>query len=168
MAKLNTTNINGTLTINNIPILDIFYPIGSVYISVNSTNPGTIMGGTWVSWGSGRVPVGVNTSDTNFSTVEKTGGASSVSHTHTTAGHTLTVNEIPSHSHSSTFGFYGQAGSGGYAYCFDLFANTNRAEKTLYTSSVGGGSSHNHGNTGSKTVSVLQPYITCYMWKRTA
>lgn len=154
--------------VNNI-IFEKSYPVNSILMSTNSANPSTYLGkGTWVAWGSGKVPVGVNTSDTNFSTVEKTGGASSVSHTHTTAGHTLTVNEIPSHSHYSTFGFYGQEGSGGYAYCFDLFANTNRAEKKLSTSSVGGGSSHNHGDTGSKTVSVLQPYITCYMWKRTA
>ena len=40
-----------------------------------STNPGNLFGGTWVAWGSGRVPVGVNTSDSDFSSPEKTGGS---------------------------------------------------------------------------------------------
>ena len=52
------------------------YPVGSIYMSVSPTNPSEYFGGTWVAWGSGRVPVGLNTSDTNFNTVEKTGGAS--------------------------------------------------------------------------------------------
>lgn len=40
-------------------------------MSVTSTIPLTYFGGTWVAWGSGRVPVGINTSDSNFNTVEK-------------------------------------------------------------------------------------------------
>ena len=60
------------------------YPVGSIYLSVSSTNPSSLFGGTWVAWGSGRVPVGINTSDTDFSTVEKTGGNKNLqSHTHT-------------------------------------------------------------------------------------
>ena len=50
-------------------------PIGKLYFSTSNTNPAEILGfGTWVLWGSGRVPVCVNESDTNFDTVEKTGG----------------------------------------------------------------------------------------------
>ena len=67
------------------------YPVGSIYMSVTNTNPSVYFGGTWVAWGSGRVPVGVNASDTNFSTVEKTGGASTV---------TLTTAQMPGHSHA--------------------------------------------------------------------
>ena len=55
------------------------YPVGSIYFSVNNTNPGTLFGGTWVAWGSGRVPVGVNSSNDNFNKVEKTGGEEAVS-----------------------------------------------------------------------------------------
>ena len=62
--------------------IDKVYPVGSIYISVNSTNPSSYFGGTWVSWDAGRVPVGVNTSDSNFSTVEKIGGEQ----THTLIG----------------------------------------------------------------------------------
>ena len=61
------------------------YPIGTIFLSVINTNPGTyISGTTWVSWGSGRVPVGVNTSNSNFNSVEKTGGSDS--HSYTPAG----------------------------------------------------------------------------------
>ncbi len=54
-------------------IFKLIYPVGSIYLSVKKTNPGTLFGGTWVSWGSGRVPVGVNTNDSDFKTVERTG-----------------------------------------------------------------------------------------------
>lgn len=72
---------------------DIFYPIGTIYESVNSTNPSEFIGGTWVSWGAGKVSVGVDTSQTEFSTVEKTGGEKT---------HTLSAGEMPSHNHSFT------------------------------------------------------------------
>ena len=39
------------------------YPVGSIYMSANNTSPASLFGGTWQSWGSGRVPIGVNTSD---------------------------------------------------------------------------------------------------------
>ena len=70
--------------------LDKTYPVGSIYMSKNNTNPGTLFGGTWVTWGNGRVPVGVNTSDSAFNTVEKTGGEKT---------HVLTIAEMPSHTH---------------------------------------------------------------------
>ena len=69
------------------------YPVGSIYMSTSNTNPSNFLGGTWVAWGSGRVPVGVNTSDSNFNTVEKTGG---------TATETLSVSQMPSHTHTFT------------------------------------------------------------------
>ena len=73
-------------------------------MSTVNTNPSNYFGGTWVAWGSGRVPVGVNTGDSNFSTVEKTGGAST---------HTLTAAQIPAHTHgrkSLTGKFWNYAG----------------------------------------------------------
>ena len=47
-------------------ILGEMYPVGSIYLSVKNENPSTKFGGTWVAWGSGRVPVGVNSSDSSF------------------------------------------------------------------------------------------------------
>ena len=113
-------------------------------MSINSTNPSTFFGGTWTSWGTGRVPVGVDISDTNFNMVEKTGGAKT---------HTLSISEMPSHDHSfpyrgNTFTSTVSSGVPGAWY-----ADTN-----VTTGLRGGGSAHNN----------LQPYITCYMWKRTS
>jgi len=66
------------------------HPVGSIYMSASKENPGTLFGGSWISWGSGRVPVGVNTNDTDFNTVEKEAGAKT---------HTLTVAQMPTHTH---------------------------------------------------------------------
>lgn len=173
-------------------LLEMVYPVGSIYMSVNNVSPASFLGGTWTVWGSGRVPVGVNTSDSNFSTVEKTGGASSVSsshshtvnsHTHTTGSHALTVNELPAHTHSLSTGgnvLAMNASSGQTQYGWQMASggwwNSNWKE-CASIASTGGGASHSHGNTGAATPgttsasvssSTLQPYITCYMWKRTA
>lgn len=55
-------------------LLDV-YPIGSIYISVNNTNPSSLFGGTWESFATGRTLVGVDTSQEEFNEVEKTGGS---------------------------------------------------------------------------------------------
>lgn len=52
----------------------LMHPVGCIYMSTSSTSPQTTFGGTWIGWGNGRVPVGVDTSDPDFNTVEKTGG----------------------------------------------------------------------------------------------
>ena len=70
--------------------LDKTYPVGSIYMSKNNTNPGTIFGGTWVTYGTGRTLVGVDTTQSEFNIVEKTGGEKT---------HILSVAEMPSHTH---------------------------------------------------------------------
>lgn len=159
-------------------VADIVYPIGSIYLSVNNINPRTIFGGTWVSWGSGRVPVGVNTSVSQFATVEQTGGEIT---------HTLTTAEMPSHDHSISGGACttGSGGSHNHTYGatvhpavgFTLGSNgySTVTKDNQNTSSNGNHShsvpdhAHDIGNTGGgQTHNNLQPYITCYMWKRTA
>ena len=52
-------------------ICNLIYPVGSIKMTVTNTNPSTYLGRTWSLWGSGRVPVGVDTSQEEFSTVEK-------------------------------------------------------------------------------------------------
>lgn len=133
-------------------ILSLVYPVGAIYMSVVNTSPATLFGGTWVAWGSGRVPVGVDTGQTEFDTVEETGGAKT---------HTLSVDEMPSHTHSvwafsSASGSYWcrNQNSGGYQ-------SNGGIDWGYYNGlaiATGGGLAHNN----------LQPYITCYMWKRTA
>lgn len=152
------------------------YPVGSIYMSVKNTNPSTYFGGTWVAWGAGRVPVGVNTSDTNFSTVEKTGGASTV---------TLTSTQIPSHTHAK--GTLATASAGAHTHNLNLTKTTwagsssSRVvvDSTDYTAmtnnATASAGAHTHTISGSTAATGgggshtnLQPYITCYMWKRTA
>lgn len=156
------------------------YPVGSIYMSVNSNNPSTYFGGTWVAWGSGRVPVGINTSDSNFSTVEKTGGASTVTlttsqmpaHTHTFTGSSATTNSKGAHTHNVGRDSDGAAGSGAVYTVHS--AGVSGADNTSPTSSAGAhthtltakGTNASTGGGGSHT--NLQPYIVCYMWKRTA
>jgi hypothetical protein len=122
-------------------------PIGFIYISTSSANPDTVYPGTtWVAWGSGRVPVGVDTSDSSFNMVEKTGGEKT---------HTLTVNEMPKHTHTvSPMGKRDNDFKGGD----ERDAWTFWYEGTINTGETGKSDAHNN----------LQPYITCFMWKRTA
>ena len=102
-SKLGATNvqaaIDGTCTkfSNDLvtlqtTIINKIYPVGSIYISYDSTNPGTLFGGTWETFGKGQTLVGIDSSQTEFSTVGKTGGAKSVSTT-------LKETNLPSHSH---------------------------------------------------------------------
>lgn len=55
------------------------WPVGSIFVSVSATNPATTLGfGTWSSFGSGRVLVGLDSGDTDFDTAEETGGSKTV------------------------------------------------------------------------------------------
>lgn len=74
-------------------ILLAVYPVGSIYISVNSANPGVVFGGTWVAFGAGRALVGFSSTDSDFNAAEKTLGVKT---------HALTTSELASHSHADT------------------------------------------------------------------
>ena len=126
---------------------DTIYPVGSIYMSVNATNPSELFGGTWVAWGSGRVPVGVDTSDSDFSTIEKAGGEKT---------HELSINEMPSHTHAN------------YAKRTNVTINSSgNTIISCHRSNTGASTGDNIGKTGSNAPhNNLQPYITCYMWKR--
>lgn len=184
-------------------LLLMIYPVGSIYMSASSTNPGMLFGGTWVAWGQGRVPVGVNADDTAYSGSDKTGGSATVTPSgsvadatqggtisNTTAGgtvggHTLTVAEMPAHSHHIYDLKAGTSGEKPPGYSVssghELYERAWWSESSI----VGGNGSHNHGFTGTAhnhtftgsahshtftgtAQSTIQPYVTCYMWKRTA
>lgn len=86
-------------------VISLIYPVGAIFPTVNSVNPGTYLTGTtWELFGSGKTLVGVDTDDTDFNTVEKAGGAKTVNlnHSHSTGNHTLLLSEIPSHNHGMT------------------------------------------------------------------
>lgn len=153
-AVSDTTTINGQPLEGNVVInvesnFLAAYPVGALFFTTISTNPGTLYGGTWAAWGGGRTPVGVNTADTSFNTVEKTGGEKT---------HTLTVDEIPPHNHRQINYWSGNAGSNTVV-TQGLETSDPRQYGTydVFTENTGGGQAHNN----------LQPYITCYIWKRT-
>ena len=124
------------------------YPVGSIYTSVVSTNPATLLGvGTWAAFGEGKVLVGIDSGDTDFDTVLETGGSK-------TDSHTLTIAEMPAHTHTTT------TGSGGGSSSATSQTQTTNSVGTATTSSTGGGGAHTHD--------IVQPYIVVYMWRRTA
>jgi hypothetical protein len=137
-------------------VIDLVHPVGSLYVSTISTNPGTLFGrGTWTAFGAGRVMVGIDAGQTEFDVVEETGGAKT---------HTLLTTEIPAHNHlergttTSTGNFEGlvrdtsAGGTGGSP------SNVGNCSAGFETANTGGGGAHNN----------VQPYIVVYMWKRTA
>ena len=170
--------------------INTFYPVGTIYMSATNINPSTFLGGTWEAWGSGRVPVGVDESDPNFDTVEKTGGAST---------HTLTIDQMPSHTHDQNSHTHKQSahshGAGnGSSYYFSTYTGTrsteligsisgdgweisqvaedgiwNGSKNTATATATNNATTATNKNTGGDGAhNNLQPYITCYMWKRTA
>lgn len=135
--------------------LDAVYPVGSIYMSVKSTNPGTLFGGTWAAIAQGKCLVGVNTSDNNFKTPEKTGGEKN---------HTLTIGEMPSHGHLIRMrnagkwswndgSFQGNALEGGYHWS----GSAETFNWLIDTKPQGNSQPHNN----------LQPYFCVYIFKRT-
>ena len=131
------------------------YPVGSIYMNASdSNNPSILLGfGTWAAFGAGRVPVGIDSSDTDFDTAEETGGAKT---------HTLTKQEIPPHTHS-----YVKTDSTSNANGYDT--NTTAKAVTGSTETGGGNIGENSDGTGNASPhNNLQPYIVVHMWKRTA
>ena len=98
------------------------FPVNSVFISVVNTNPSILLGyGTWVAFGPGRVVVGVDTGQTEFNTVEKTGGSKTANYDH-----------------------------------------------SVVASNIRTGGNITAGALDHSNMSIVQPYITAYFWKRTA
>ena len=126
--------------------------------------------GTWTAFGAGRMLVGLNASDALFDTAEETGGSKDaivVSHTHT-ATSTSTVTD-PGHFHDVQGGSSGSYQSGGG---YGASAGTNGADagdtKSKTTGITVATSTTNSTEGSSGTNANLPPYITVYMWKRTA
>ena len=137
-------------------VAQTLYPIGSIYSSTVSTNPGTSLGfGTWSAFGAGRVLIG----NGGGFTAGATGGSADavvVSHTHT-----ATVTD-PGHNHSVRFGPNSPAGP----YLIDG-SPSGAASATTGTSTTG--ITVANSTTGvSGTNANLPPYIVVYMWQRTA
>lgn len=126
-------------------ILDNVYPVGSIYMSVNSTNPTNLFGGTWEQI-QGRFLFGMNSSYPAGST----GGEIT---------HALTIDEMPEHNHTIYYpnagGPYSKANIG---YPEDSGINMTWCAEMCKTAPTGGGAAHNN----------MPPYLSVYIWKRTA
>jgi hypothetical protein len=148
------------------------FPVGSIYTNSSvATNPGTLLGfGTWSAFGAGRVMVGFNSGNALFDTAEETGGSADStlpSHTHTFSGTTSTIG---THQHEESIGTVGTFGTGG-TYSRGNYGGTGSG--TVDLTNAGGSHDHTYSGTTasagtSGTNANYQPYITVYMWKRTA
>lgn len=145
----NKTLSTGSVIDANVTVIEVLkkaYPVGCIYVSTVSTNPNTLFGfGTWEAFGAGRVLVGKASSGT-FATAGATMGEEA---------HTLTVAEMPSHSHTKTVipkDNVWAAPNEGWNYSY-----TSGTTYQHSTDATGGGGSHNN----------IQPSIVVYMWKRT-
>lgn len=132
-------------------LIDFIYPLGSVIASVNSAFDPNVAykHQTWVRFAEGKTLVGVDSSDTDFSTAENTGGEKV---------HTLTESEMPEHRHcvvaySSSGNDY--SGSGAVV---SFSYNASMRGWAGFSAPMGKNMAHNN----------MQPYVTVYYWKRTA
>lgn len=169
-------------------LLDLIYPIGSIYMSVRDTNPADFLGGTWERWGQGCVPVGVDENDTIFEKAENKGGEQK---------HQLITSEMPNHRHlgqytkTRTYTTHAQTPTDPPLQAIEVYQGTREVEvqynvvkdnvstTAFYTSGSGATSDIFYSEKVTSTYGVadnggdiahnnLQPYITCFMWKRTA
>lgn len=169
--SVNTGNIaNNAVTSAKIDwssIVDKIYPVGSIYMSATLSTPAQVsaaLGGTWQAWGAGKVPIGVDTNDTDFDTAEEIGGDKT-------------------HRHDFKVGFkrfYGAlAGDnmeeqgawsysrGKYSKAFGSDNITSAARNSNFATSTTTWTDSNVYSIGdTDTESSLPPYITCYMFKR--
>jgi len=140
--QLNTGNLSLS---GKTSLLNLIYPIGSIYMSVNDISPQSFLGGTWERL-QDRFLIGAG----NSYNVNATGGSTT---------HTLTIDEIPSHTHTinDRLVVWDQPNltalnTASYSGPFKL-----RDWHTGITDSTGGGQAH----------SIMNPYLAVYMWKRT-
>lgn len=152
----------GNLKILNEPFYPIpYYAVGDLYLTTNSENPSKRLGyGNWSLFGPGRTIVCVDTSDSDFNTVKKTGGEKK---------HTLNVNEMPSHNHIPNIAANAGAGGLSAGYGIDYYSGQRYPVKDANNPTGGeftGWGVQNSG--GSQPHNNLQPFITCYVWLRTA
>ena len=147
-AGTNTTQVATTAFVTSALAAQVAYPVGAIFttttVYANSAAVVNAIGGTtWTAFGAGKVLVGVDASDSDFNTVEETGGAKT---------HTLSIAELPAHTHS-----YDRQNTSTDNISIDDITRTTGGNSGATSGATGSGSAHNN----------VQPYITVYMWKRT-
>lgn len=160
----NGANIANTY-LKKATVIDVIYPVGSIYMSMSATNPATLFGvGTWKRISQGRMLLGAD--DSTYK-AGATGGEET---------HTLTAEEMPAHSHSGTTSTNGNH-THGVPDCNNYDENGNGFDSGSsgvigYVNTTSAGD-HNHTFTtdnsgGSAAHNNMSPYLVCYIWQRTA
>ena len=134
----NDMQANIEIAINSI------YPVGSIIIRDDTEDMSNFLGFTWEKVFAGRVLVGLDTTQTEFDTIGKTGGEKT---------HKLTIDEMPKHRHTISAGT-NETTDANYDRVASAYAGGN--PKNLNTSETGGAQPHNN----------LQPYQVVAYWKR--
>lgn len=141
-------------------VLGLIYPVGSLYFNASSsTNPATLLGfGTWEAFGAGRILVGKAASGT-FQTAGDTGGS---------VEHTLTVDEMPSHTHIQNAHNHGYMSSSSQTSGSYYGRGSTYAGVRNTNTDVGTGSTVTNQNAGSGQAHPnVAPYIVVQIWRRT-
>jgi len=153
-TPINASNLNNNFN----EVLNLICPIGKVEVFFDNSDHSNYLGFTWERTSIGRVPVGIDTSDTDFDTIGETGGEKK---------HTLTSGEMPSHYHntyikdflggtggSTTPGYFIAINDSATSYNYAYGVSNITAVPT--TETAGSGNAHNN----------LQPYQVMAFWKR--
>lgn len=161
---------------NKEAIVDLIYPVGSIYMSTNSTDPATFLGGTWTQLkdkfllGAGDT---YENGDSDGDSTHKLTIEEMPSHTHTFTGSSATTSEKGSHQHEIP-DTTGSDASTSSTYRLESWARAGNTDRQPMTASAG---EHTHtvtakgtnSNTGGgKAFSIMPPYLVVYMWKRIA
>lgn len=124
-------------------LFDAMYPIGSIYLTMSSDNPSILFGGTWE-----RIESRFLYGSINGQGVGTTGGEET---------HTLTINEMPSHNHSTLL--YGHNNKGNISSNHrSVWSGSRDMSAYNWVQNTGGGQAHNN----------MPPYIMVNIWKRIA
>lgn len=153
-----TDNINFTLK-ETCSLINLLYPIGQIIIKGDNEDYSNWLGFTWERTAVGKVLVGLDTTDTDFNAIGKTGGEKK---------HKLTIDEMPSHSHklngntnvvfddNDTYPYLFASAKRGYANGSSVTFGGNYSIND--TTTIGGGQAHNN----------MPPYQVVAYWKRIA
>ena len=129
-------------------LYNAIFPVGQIVIKGDNEDYSNWLGFTWERTAVGKVLVGIDSTDTDFNTIGKTGGKKT---------HTLTVAEMPSHNHNVNYGSSAplglNSGSTGYKLNYE-----QGGTQQIYATATGGNQPHNN----------LQPYQVVAYWKRIA
>jgi hypothetical protein len=167
-------------------LLDLIYPIGSIYMSVVKKSPATFLGGNWVPYAEGRVLVGIgDNGETNYDVPEIPGGKenSVATHSHSAANTMATNNNTTATNHPVGDHQHRTAQDGQWQTTGSSGQDGLRTGSGTNAPLTGWGGGHSHGqdahshtqNAHTHTIGNAgeaggnrMPFITCYMWKRIA